>query len=443
MKTNRQADRVFKVHFFTIMLKKGVLVSLYFLLIMLILTVPSKAIISTTFATNINSSETPSDYFLCGGVFNTNSSKICNPFTNNSIWTTGVNGGGTVSASDYEVNITAPPGGGGFLISGGLANRIQPGWACDWQEITYGAFNAQSLVGADSNPTFNDGNNPMVGRVDGQNGNKHLLYRAADTFASTSFKNPTNEWYNMTIFFNSTSSHSVAFNNSDAIYTENTAGSFAFPMNFTFYHRDSISSVKMGIRNVMCYNLTTGAPQRQEVLITPNISFSFNITSPRINDIINFTGNLTSDVGLAFANITYNMSGILTIVNFSLSGTSAQISNATKITTGRGSVINFTMYATDNNGGSSQQSQLITVANTPPSCSPGTLNNTAPGTNDVINQTGCTYSDADSDAQQTSQYLWYKNNVLLAAETGVTFNLATSGNGDKGDTLNASERTYD
>ena len=92
----------------------------------------------------------------------------------------------------------------------------------------------------------------------------------------------------------------------------------------------------------------------------PTINTAFNITSPRINDIINFTANITDGNGLLSANITYNISGSITYVNFSLSGTSAQVSNATKVC-GIACVINFTMFATDISNNVAQKSELISV----------------------------------------------------------------------------------
>jgi len=117
---------------------------------------------------------------------------------------------------------------------------------------------------------------------------------------------------------------------------------------------------------------------------SPIVNTTFNITSPKINDIINFTGNATDETGLSTANITYNMSGILTKVNFTLSGTSAQVNNVTKITTGRGSVINFTMYATDTSNNVKQNSTLITIVDSIANVTIN-LNNTAPKINEVVN----------------------------------------------------------
>jgi len=95
---------------------------------------------------------------------------------------------------------------------------------------------------------------------------------------------------------------------------------------------------------------------------TPVVNTTFNITSPVINDVINFSGNITDNIGLISENITYNISGVLTKINFTLTGTTASIHNITEITTDGGSVINFTMYATDTSNNVKQNSTLITVA---------------------------------------------------------------------------------
>jgi len=101
--------------------------------------------------------------------------------------------------------------------------------------------------------------------------------------------------------------------------------------------------------------------------ILPVVNTTFNMTQIVINDVINFSGNITDETGLLWANITYNMSettngpGVLTKINFSLSGTKASIHNVTNITCGAGCVINFTMYATDTSNNVRQNSTLINV----------------------------------------------------------------------------------
>ena len=93
----------------------------------------------------------------------------------------------------------------------------------------------------------------------------------------------------------------------------------------------------------------------------PTVKTAFNISSPVINDIINFTGNVTDETGLLGANITYNISGTITKVNFTLNGTTAQVSNAAQVCSSA-CVINFTMYATDTSNNVKQNSTLIAVS---------------------------------------------------------------------------------
>ncbi|MEK6947059.1 MAG: hypothetical protein AABX32_05635, partial [Nanoarchaeota archaeon] len=138
----------------------------------------------------------------------------------------------------------------------------------------------------------------------------------------------------------------------------NTTNLYGLPggtvLNFTLYATDVSNNVKQNSTLLVVSDA-----------IPPVVNTTFNITNPLINDIINFTGNITDETGLLSANITYNMSGVLTKVNFTLSGTAAQVSNVTKITSAGGSVINFTMYATDTSNNVRQNSTLITVANSP------------------------------------------------------------------------------
>src|SRR3989338_3269476 len=93
----------------------------------------------------------------------------------------------------------------------------------------------------------------------------------------------------------------------------------------------------------------------------PIIKLTINNTSPRVDDIINISANITDDFGLLSANITYNRSGFLTKVNFTITGKSANITNVTAVSTSGGSVINITIYATDTSNNVRQNSILITI----------------------------------------------------------------------------------
>ncbi|MBI2557706.1 hypothetical protein HYW20_00115 [Candidatus Woesearchaeota archaeon] len=107
------------------------------------------------------------------------------------------------------------------------------------------------------------------------------------------------------------------------------------------------------------FNFTVNAPAPPDTTL-PIVNTTFNISSPLANDVINFTGNVTDETGLSSANITYNISGIITYVNFTLSGTTGQVSNATKLPS-TSAVINFTMYVTDTSNNVRQNSTLLVV----------------------------------------------------------------------------------
>mgnify|MGYP001169426471 CR=1 FL=1 len=149
-----------------------------------------------------------------------------------------------------------------------------------------------------------------------------------------------------------------------------------------------------------------------------NSSFNLSINNVKINDVLNISFNLSDDVGLSTANITYNLSGILTKINFSLAGTSAQIYNVTRITDNGGSVINITGYVTDNSNNVVQNSTLITIANTEPnSTNIVNISGLYFNANQTFNITQST--DADSD---TLTYFWFLN-----SSTDSYPNLVTNG----------------
>ncbi|MEK9148954.1 MAG: hypothetical protein AAB267_02780, partial [Candidatus Desantisbacteria bacterium] len=99
--------------------------------------------------------------------------------------------------------------------------------------------------------------------------------------------------------------------------------------------------------------------------IAPIVNVSINNTSPKINEFINISANITDETGLSTANITINFSTGKVYMNYTLSGKSQTINNATQITDIRGHVLNITVYATDTTNNVKQNSTLITVANTP------------------------------------------------------------------------------
>ena len=72
-----------------------------------------------------------------------------------------------------------------------------------------------------------------------------------------------------------------------------------------------------------------------------------------------------------------------------------------------------------------------TVPNDPPVVDSVVINQAAPHTNDTLSVT-VTSHDPNSDPVSYS-YQWSRNNVDISGATGATLNMATAGNGGKGD----------
>ena len=152
-------------------------------------------------------------------------------------------------------------------------------------------------------------------------------------------------------------------------------------------------------------------------ITVPVVNVSINNTSPKRYELINISTSITDGNGLLSANITINKSTGKEFYNYTLSGTSATISNITNITDSRGNILNITVYATDTSNNVQQNSTLITVANTAPSFTSSSITQTVPNTTTTLTGTTSGYSDPDSDAESGSTYKWYKNTVAIAGET--------------------------
>ena len=147
-----------------------------------------------------------------------------------------------------------------------------------------------------------------------------------------------------------------------------------------------------------------------------NAVLNKSLTNIHINDIINITANVTDDVELSYCQIIINQSGptALEYINISLSGTSGQCSNVSKVTLPIGSVINYTIRVNDSSDNWKTNDTIITVVNSVPTVSSVVLNSSS-GTNTTNeNLTGyITSSDADNH-NITLVYNWYKNGTLNA-----------------------------
>ena len=145
-------------------------------------------------------------------------------------------------------------------------------------------------------------------------------------------------------------------------------------LNFTWFATDTSNNIKQNSTLLVVADVTA-----------PIVNATTNISSPNLYEIINITANITDGNGLLSANITYNLSGILTKVNFTISGASAQVSNATRLD--NAGVVNFTVYATDINNNIKQNSTLIMVIDNIAPIINGSINATTININDVINVT--------------------------------------------------------
>ncbi len=94
----------------------------------------------------------------------------------------------------------------------------------------------------------------------------------------------------------------------------------------------------------------------------PRINATINNTRPKQNEFINISANASSSLELSTIQFTINFSTGTVFINYSVSGTDAQVSNVTQIKESVGHVINITTIVTTSIGETAQNSTLITVA---------------------------------------------------------------------------------
>src|SRR5207249_1696575 len=115
--------------------------------------------------------------------------------------------------------------------------------------------------------------------------------------------------------------------------------------------------------------------------------------------------------------------------------TAATLNLATAGNGDRGDAIKVVVYATDGNGGTSGNAEnTVTVVNSAPSA--GTVAITPPGPTSTQTLTATPSGTTAADtASSDLVYQWYKGGVAIAGATAATLNLATAGNGDRGDAI--------
>ena len=127
-------------------------------------------------------------------------------------------------------------------------------------------------------------------------------------------------------------------------------------INFTATANDSSGNIRTND------TLIIEVVERLKQLVNTTLNKTY--TSILQGDVINYTANITDNVGLSFCQTIVNQSGpnAIQIINRSLEGlTSAQCSNVTEITLAAGGVINFTIIANDTSGNTRTNDTIITV----------------------------------------------------------------------------------
>jgi PGF-pre-PGF domain-containing protein len=190
--------------------------------------------------------------------------------------------------------------------------------------------------------------------------------------------------------------------------------------NFTLRVNDTVGNVK---NNITIVSVTDN--------LAPIVNTSFNRTSSTffINDVINFTANITDETSLSTVNISNNISGAVAHSIVSLSGTSAQVSNITTLLgVVGGSVINFSMVVTDTAGNRKLNFTIVTVTDNIPPVVNTTFNATTFRNVDVVNYTANITDETGLSAAQwitnvSGSYVYI--NVTISGTTAQVSNFTS------------------
>jgi plastocyanin len=157
-------------------------------------------------------------------------------------------------------------------------------------------------------------------------------------------------------------------------------------------------------------------------------SVAINQSSPRTADTLSVTVTAT-DPDLDPLTYSYQWrKGVTDIPG----ATGSTLNLSTAGNGDKGDQISVRVVANDGAADSTPMtSPAVTIVNTAPSMSSATIVQPSPHTNDVLSVTPVS-TDLDGDGR-TYSYQWRKGVTDLPGATGPTLNLATAGNGDRGD----------
>ncbi|BCM88811.1 hypothetical protein IAD21_00653 [Abditibacteriota bacterium] len=163
-------------------------------------------------------------------------------------------------------------------------------------------------------------------------------------------------------------------------------------------------------------------------------SVTISPTNPTTNTTLSATIN-ASDQDNDSLTTFYTWKKTHNGVTSTLSETSSSLNLATSGNGDKGDTITVTAVVSDGTSNSaSVTSSPVTVGNTAPTIASATINQNSPQTNDTLTFTVGTVADDDSDTL-TLSYQWKKNGNNINGQTGTSLNLATLGNGDKGNQI--------
>jgi hypothetical protein len=171
------------------------------------------------------------------------------------------------------------------------------------------------------------------------------------------------------------------------------------------------------------------SPPDTVVNTPPTATVSLSPTSPNVNNTVTATPT-TADVDGDAVTVTYAW----TVGGTPVVGAHSSTLNLSTVPGAhKGQAVVVTATPNDGNANGTPATASITIVNAPPVIDSVTITPATPHTNDVLTA-AVTSHDPDGDTV-TYSYQWTKNGNPISGATGPTLNLATVGNGDKGDVI--------
>ena len=173
----------------------------------------------------------------------------------------------------------------------------------------------------------------------------------------------------------------------------------------------------------------------------PSATVALNTAAPKTNETLTATATRADDDG-DLVKLTYVWKvGGATKKTTSASSSLTDTFDLSALGNGdKGQAITVEVTPNDGDANGAMVSASATVVNSPPSATNVLLSATGPKTKDTIS-VSFDYADDDGDAQAGTTYQWQKKSpgatsfTDIAGANGSSLNLATAGNGDKGDQL--------